>query len=559
MANFKKSLFAIALAFLFAFGLNAGAVHAETTVPSEEGIENNEATENTETTENTDVIDTSKSKTATNLDENYESTVTISIPSAEKENYTDVVFVLDKSTSDDNEQAILSELSKLKEQVKNSNATVKVGIVIFNKVANVVLPLTELNDSNYSTIEEAIKTVKKSGTNLHAGILAGNKMLAEDTDCDNDRKHLVIVSDGITYIYNEEGDATYTSHEAGNVFASPDDWNQSSIPNDYSEWNSYMNEVKGQIDSEEDNNDVLYESPKDISSINPSFIVDYKDKTRANTVDKALYYSYEALLDAIDSSHVYVIPHASGKNDTYHPWGLKFMQFLANLTGNAGYDYSDITRSIYYFVDAGSILVDEIGSGEDYNFDFVNDINKLHLYVNGEELSVSKVDDNTYSFGDDRYVLTYYADGYTKDDTKYNECYVLEINEAISIVNTVELKYNVQLTNPKTEAGTYGEYDANGENGYESLLTNNVAVLYPVDTKGNALEPEEFPKPTVSYTVSEKTDETTSEDDNVTVVSTDKGNEIAVPKTGVNESALPIIILVFCSILLERVIRKQTS
>ena len=521
-------------------------------MPSEDGeetVENENATN--------EVIDTSKSKTATNLNEDFESTVTISIPSAEKENYTDVVFVLDKSTSDDNEQAILSELSKLKDQIKNSNAKVKVGIVIFNKVANVVLPLTELNDSNYSSIEEAIRTVKKSGTNLHAGILAGNKMLAEDTNCDNDRKHLIIVSDGITYIYNEEGDATYTSHEAGNVFASPDDWNQSFVPGDDSEWKNYMDEVKGQIDSEEVNNDVLYGTPKD--SIDPNLTIDYKDKTRANTVDKALYYSYEALLDAIKSSHVYIIPHTTGGNDARYPWGLKYMAFLANLTGNVGYNYSDITRDIYYFVDAKSILVDEIGSGDDYNFDFVNDINKLHLYVNGEELPSTKINDITYSFGNGRYVLTYYADGYTKNDTKYNECYVLEINEAISIVNTVELKYNVQLTNPKTEAGTYGEYDANGENGYESLLTNNVAVLYPVDTKGNALEPEEFPKPTVSYTVSEKTDETTSEDDNVTVVSTDKGNEIAVPKTGVNESALPIVILAFCSILLERVIRKQTS
>ena len=521
-------------------------------MPSEDGeetVENENATN--------EVIDTSKSKTATNLNEDFESTVTISIPSAEKENYTDVVFVLDKSTSDDNEQAILSELSKLKDQIKNSNAKVKVGIVIFNKVANVVLPLTELNDSNYSSIEEAIRTVKKSGTNLHAGILAGNKMLAEDTNCDNDRKHLIIVSDGITYIYNEEGDATYTSHEAGNVFASPDDWNQSFVPGDDSEWKNYMDEVKGQIDSEEVNNDVLYGTPKD--SIDPNLTIDYKDKTRANTVDKALYYSYEALLDAIKSSHVYIIPHTTGGNDARYPWGLKYMAFLANLTGNVGYNYSDITRDIYYFVDAKSILVDEIGSGDDYNFDFVNDINKLHLYVNGEELPSTKINDITYSFGNGRYVLTYYADGYTKNDTKYNECYVLEINEAISIANTVDFVYNVKLTNPKTEAGTYGEYDANGENGYESLLTNNVAVLYPVDTKGNALEPEEFPKPTVSYTVSEKTDETTSEDDNVTVVSTDKGNEIAVPKTGVNESALPIVILAFCSILLERVIRKQTS
>ena len=43
--------------------------------------------------------ETSKSKTATNLDENYESQVTLSLPAAETVPVTDVVFVLDRSSS----------------------------------------------------------------------------------------------------------------------------------------------------------------------------------------------------------------------------------------------------------------------------------------------------------------------------------------------------------------------------------------------------------------------------------------------------------------------------
>ena len=43
--------------------------------------------------------DISKSKTATNLDANYESKVTLSLPSKEEKLVSDVVFVIDKSNS----------------------------------------------------------------------------------------------------------------------------------------------------------------------------------------------------------------------------------------------------------------------------------------------------------------------------------------------------------------------------------------------------------------------------------------------------------------------------
>ena len=79
----------------------------------------------------------SKSKTATNLDANYESKVTLSLPSAEEPLVSDIVFVLDKSTSAQLEQQALDMLGKLKVHVEETGATVKVGVVIFNKVANV--------------------------------------------------------------------------------------------------------------------------------------------------------------------------------------------------------------------------------------------------------------------------------------------------------------------------------------------------------------------------------------------------------------------------------------
>ena len=64
---------------------------------------------------------TSKSKIATNLDENFESEVTLSLPSAEEQLVSDVVFVLDKSTSAALEQQALDMLGDLKTQIENTN------------------------------------------------------------------------------------------------------------------------------------------------------------------------------------------------------------------------------------------------------------------------------------------------------------------------------------------------------------------------------------------------------------------------------------------------------
>lgn len=123
-----------------------------------------------------EAVDTvSKSKTATNLNEQLETTVTLSFPSEEVSLDSDVVFELDKSTSADVEAAALQMLQKLQEQLKGTGAKIKVGVVIFNKEAhNVSNGLLDLA-TQYEKIKTAIETGIESGTNTHAGLLAGKK------------------------------------------------------------------------------------------------------------------------------------------------------------------------------------------------------------------------------------------------------------------------------------------------------------------------------------------------------------------------------------------------
>ncbi len=269
-------------------------------------------------------VEHSKSKTATPLDANYESDVTLSLPSAEEQLESDVVFVLDKSTSTDIEDEALAMLEDLKEQIAQTGAKVNVGVVIFNKEANRVLELTELTKENMSKIEEAIRTTISSGTNTHAGLLAGKAMLDADTSVDANRKYLVFVSDAITYMYNAEPTAINLQNgDKTNVFAGPDNWmtkygNNNAPANGWATW---FSEIKQLID--QDGN--TYEAP--YGGAYTDFVY-YDDRAdHAMSIDKALYLTNEVYQSAKNAGyHCYAMQATSNAD---HPWASSFMDYLA--------------------------------------------------------------------------------------------------------------------------------------------------------------------------------------------------------------------------------------
>lgn len=442
--------------------------------------------------------DVSKSKTATNLDENFESDVTLSLPSAEAQLASDVVFVLDKSTSAELEDQALEMLKNLQAQIQETNAKVKVGVVIFNKEAH-TNGFFDLS-TEYDKIETAIKTDISSGTNTHAGLLAGIDMLESDTSVSDDRKYLIFVSDGITYMYNEEPTAIGLENaDKTNIFAGPDNWatkyGSNAAPGS---WEAYLGEVQALIARDGEWFDYPYGTT--FSKDGENHYVAYDDRTNyAMSIDKALYRTYEAYSQAASKYHCYAMTAETSSGSNYQ-WGPSFIEYLA---GGKSVDFDQIRNDIYYLLDAGSTVVDVIGYTDDYNFDFVNDAANLTMTVGGETLKTTKIDDTSYGFGELRdgkysYVLTYYANG--REDVK-DEHFVWRINVPVSNFEPVTLTYTVKLTNPKTEPGTYGQYDKDGSQGYDGLYTNNSATLYPVDSNGTAGEPEDFLKPTVSYTV----------------------------------------------------------
>ena len=439
----------------------------------------------------------SKSKKATNLDENFESQVTLSLPSAEEKLENDIVFVLDKSTSVQLENEALEMLKELQAQAKENGAKVKVGVVIFNKEAH----KSDFMDlgTQYDAIAAAIRENISSGTNLSAGILAGKKMLDEDTQVAAGRKSLVLLSDGITYIFGEKPTAVAWGFEndgSEHSWAGPDNWilkygNNKALSED--EWNERLGTIKAQMDAQGDEFDHSYE-PGDLTPCTPPD----EGKKYANSVDKALYLSYEAYLEAAkEQYHCYAMPITPPGTASNYEWGMNFMRYLAN---GKQVSFDSIENDILYAVDKGSVVKDYMGYvKEDYNFDFDH---LDQLTVGGKALSMYQ-EGNTWYFGDgepgpQNYRFKVVYDAGNKAET---EMFTWYINEPVSNFAPVQLTYTVKLINPKTADGTYGKYDRDGSQHYEGLYTNQEAVLYPVDSRGNEYRPEEFPKPTVSYVV----------------------------------------------------------
>lgn len=502
----------------------------------------------------------SKSKTATQLDSNYQSKVTLSLPSREEELVSDVVFVLDESSA---YEAVVDEmdtmLQELAQQVTETGATVNVGFVVFRGDAQ-TRPLEKLTEENISAINEFITTRPETpGSNMMAGLEAARQMLEADTEVADNRKYMIVVSDGITYTWTGEDGVqkgiNFANGDAPNtpMLASPDSWdtkygfNNKYVP---ANWNQHLQTVEGMLENTIAEKASNYVRGVDISE-NPFVAYSEKDNY-ASSVDIALYQCAQ-IYQALDAKYnCYTVmrsaPLGSGVEADNYPFGPSFMEYL----GGDLVDFSQIEKDIYYALDAGSRVEDVIGYGTDnkgaeYNFDFVDDASALKLTVGeGEPYFVepTTLDSATnetacYLFLESQtaenasFVLHYYENG---KDGNSDECFVWDINVPVSNFAPVQLTYTVELTNPSEVSGTHGQYDEDGHDEagnpqYDSLKTNLEAILYPVDSNDTAGRPEKFYTPTVSYNVGA----ISIEPADITIYTGGEGYESAVEGSGDSE------------------------
>lgn len=479
----------------------------------------------------------SKSKYATNLDENFESRVTLSLPSAEQALVSDVVLVVDYSSC---QNATIQEakvlLEQLMQQAESTGATINIGTVLCRGAIRTYpegtnYALTPLNEESIDGITQMLQSsfFMARGSNLSSGLLAGEKMLDQDTATDNNRKYLVVISDGITFLWDD--DTTAESESLGANFsnsdlpdramwASPDAWDVAHgahfVPED---WNAHfdLNKINA---TKQDKTSVYPQYVLKLPSINSNdpFVRPADLEQYASSVDVALYQAMTAYQRIESKYHAFSVCRAEKNDADNFPYGPSFMQYLAH---GEEVTFDQIQKDICYLLDAGSTVEDVIGygkdnKGNDYNMDFIADASKLNLTVGDTTLTAEaieiepdafftehKFETARFGFGKNEnetfdYVVHYYANG---KDGHSDEYFVWDINVPVSNFAPVQLTYSVKLTNPQAVEGTYGEYDPFGTNRKDALYTNKSATLFPIDSNGQAGLPELFENPTVSYTV----------------------------------------------------------
>lgn len=499
--------------------------------------------------------DHSKNKTATEFDKDFNSRVTLSLPSAEKELVSDVVFVLDKSScKEDVTDNALKMLADLGASVKNTGAKIKVGAVQFAGRAVVSCGLTELTEEAIAeggVIEKGLTEPKISdGTNLQAGLLEAQKMLEADTDVEDSRKYVIVITDGLTRQFlAEDGTlmAIYNGLDAdgGRVWGSPTSWCVANgfvdgvygIPG--GDWDNYYAAVNENVAKDRNtyahDYDAYGSTPSGENIPEPYVPQGETSLTHALCLDRAIYEADKVYSELEAANyHCYAV---FADDSITNELGKAFVEYLND---GSVLDFDMIQNDIYYLLDDGSQVVDIIGQGKDnkgndYNFDVAN-LDNMTITVGGVKLNKEKIQSEefpgstTYGFfegeiADGKYdfVVTYYPDGVADADGETREHFVWSINVPVGNFAPAQFSYDVHLTNPQKAKGEY------------KVETNVEAVLTPMDSNETVGSTETFPVPELTYEV--KGGGSTTEH-LMTVIVEGKGNVVVkdVQTVGANDT-----------------------
>ena len=430
-------------------------------------------------------------------------------------------------------------LGQISQKAKDDGLDIKVGVVLFNKRGNIQQPLTDVV-TGYDDILSAMNSEVRHGTNMHAGLLAAKSILDADTAVKAENKHVILISDGATYLYCKDGDFTkpYTRSfgkvEGGKNFLGGV-W----------EWQSREYHTDNAWKKFSDGSNFIFSQAMTSPQKMAEYLAYYKDQYQ-NSDKNWAQYDYEYTDDAANNGTTNPIPVDVNApcnidvafwstDDTFQSMvnagydmnvyyknaadfdGQVFLQYLTRNSNNGKLDtdFAEIKAKLVDKIAAGSTVEDFIGA----DFDFVNDPAKISLTANGEKLSPVKIDDGSYGFGKRENGSYRFTLNYVNGD---QEMLKLTLNEAASPSKPVVLEYSERLVNVPTEPGVH------------TLNVNESAVLHPIDGNGVSGDDYEFPVPTVTYTVPEpeqKPEDTTkpSADNAKKPAKKAKGD---VPKTG---------------------------
>ncbi len=508
--------------------------------------------------------DTSKpdvNKTATDL-VNDKTDVTLSVGGKSAKENVAVMFLLDKSTS----MGTRTEAAKMLQHLKGlTNTNIIYDVVIFSGTASSTGWQDISNDAEYTDTQENFTNKEpSSGTNMPVGIdkaIQDMETLNSQYSSYAENAYLITISDGITYLWNEDG-KTYTvpllQKEGDNVYtpAHPnvDTWNmmygeRTSIASVYTSFEGFLNTIPGKIQETRNGNYVreyLTETDAgDKTDATNALQISTADPEKSQVSGKyacapefSVYYSatkYQELVKQFEKSFALPMPELGNNNenkmdnwDTFYPWGRELMLYLQSNSSNSGQGvvyaadaktiFAGIQNKILYQIQSGSIT-DVIGA--DFSLtDQTLTKDTFTLTVNGKAVTANAPNGNVITFGTEDesgkypYVLTYYKGKAVQDQGKttytitssdgntiytYTPCDTTgEVNGSVSDEFFVlEMNVPVVSLDLKYNLSLTSKRTAAGT--YEVPTNESATLAYKSANQNSATV--DFNEPTVSYTV----------------------------------------------------------
>lgn len=455
-------------------------------------------------------------KTATDLTNDL-TNITLTVGAGQTSLGADVVFVLDKSTSTDVKAEALAMLQELDEHAQQTGLDVKVGVVTFNRTANnegYNLPLSPLTADTRQKIEEIFGKTLSSGTNLEAGVRAGIAMLQADTAVPDANKHLVLVSDGVTYMWGE-GETPQTVYvELNNTRAASVDYVNDNYTYRSKDWDAYKDAAQWMADAQAGGiEDVIAQYATDYTAANSDTVEPYipaQLQCPYSSLETALYMAGKAWQDAAAAGYQL---YAFVPDDylTQYPWAPNFISSLYTI-GGASTLYTDnapsvdgmfdeVENAVLYTIEKGvitDVIGDDftvVGNAGDPGSTFALTVGETPAAVTRAETAADGT--LTIEYENGSYALTYCPAG---TGAEPREHFTLAINVPVETANPLRVQYTAALAEKASAPGDY------------TVPTNEEAWLEYTGTNGNEGE-EEFPVPEVTYHVPETPDEPVEPDD----------------------------------------------
>ena len=459
--------------------------------------------------------------------------VKLSLPALEVRPSADIVLVMDISSSmkeTDMKEAKAAAAAMCDELAEKENVDVRVGVVTFDRDAQIVSPLT----SDLEAVKAQINNITaKSETNMMAGLLAGKEMLDQSTA---GSQYLVLLSDGIPICWMEDGQVTnktwhnLNDHIDGNpetsAFQAGTEINQGNAENpraiqSAADLLSIEGLFKNANAIENDSNHIY-------ASINTGAYLKKDGDPGAyyTNLEAATYHTAKYILENLagDKANLITVAYGmdkyAGQNAIHYDYGAIFCEWIGEQSdqyyevGKAGYDgnpgdlsgvFSQIADETVKLIDKGAVT-DVIGEG----YDLVTNGKAVPFTITkgvdaqAESYEGVLLEDGRYGFCHNGSSYDYIV-GYEKQPDG-TETVTWQINVPVTKEEPVSLAYHVMLADSVRSNGVHVNLDnmrgttASSPIYCYSENTNDSAVLNSTDSNGNlTAENLSFPVPSGNF------------------------------------------------------------